>query len=240
MLIKTRGIVLRSFKYAESSIIAEIYTEQKGLKKYIVSGVRGKKSKVAPSLLQVMSIVDLVAYDKEGKDLNRIKEIRAAYIFQSLPFKVAKGAIGLFVTEVAQKVLKQSEQNEPLFDFLYSFYTFLDQTQTPIANLHLWFLTHLTNYLGFYPGGEHSSATPFFDLKEGVFVRIPPLRYALEERNGFLLEQLLSCKLETAATISLNRKGRNEMLEHLLHYYQLHLDNFSSVNAHKILKEVFG
>ena len=45
MLIKTAGIIFQTKKYSESSLIADIYTEEKGLRSYIISGVRSKKGK---------------------------------------------------------------------------------------------------------------------------------------------------------------------------------------------------
>src|SRR5690606_27448832 len=86
MLLKTRGIVFRSVKYSETSLIVDIYTEEKGLRKYIISGVRKARSSVSAGLFQVMSLVDIVGYEREGKDLNRLKEIRPAYIFRAIPF----------------------------------------------------------------------------------------------------------------------------------------------------------
>ncbi|MDX1408425.1 MAG: recombination protein O N-terminal domain-containing protein, partial [Saprospiraceae bacterium] len=38
MLIKTRGIVLRKLKYSETSIIADLLTEEFGRMSYIISG----------------------------------------------------------------------------------------------------------------------------------------------------------------------------------------------------------
>lgn len=38
MQIKTRGIVFRSVKYGESSVIADIFTEEKGLHTFIAGG----------------------------------------------------------------------------------------------------------------------------------------------------------------------------------------------------------
>ena len=93
MLIKTRGIIFRSIKYSETSIITDIFTEEKGLRTYIISGVRKKNARVSASLLQVMSLVDLVVYHRDDKDMTRIKEIKAAHIYQSLPFEIAKSSI---------------------------------------------------------------------------------------------------------------------------------------------------
>ena len=43
MYSQTKGIVLSSVKYSESSIICKIYTAKLGLQSYIVNGVRKKK-----------------------------------------------------------------------------------------------------------------------------------------------------------------------------------------------------
>ena len=195
MIIKTRGIVFKTFKYSETSVIAEIYTEEKGLRKYLVSGVRSKKAKVSPTLLQPMSLIDLVAYFREDRDLTRIKEIRPAYVYQSVPFDLFKGAIGLFMIEVAQKTIKESEENKPLFGFLFDVFTFLDQTEQPVSNLHLHYLLELSVQLGFVPGGICDADFPLFDLKEGVFIRnIPPHQHYLEEDLSKILFDLLECR----------------------------------------------
>ena len=120
MLIKTRGIIFRAVKYSETSIIADIYTEEKGLRSYIISGVRSKKAKVKASVLQVMTLVDMVAYHRDNKELNRIKEIKAAYVYRSIPFDIVKGAVGLFMIELARKTIKEAEENPGLFNFLFN------------------------------------------------------------------------------------------------------------------------
>ena len=45
MKYKSRAIALSYLKQGESSIIAKIFTEEKGLQSFIVKGVRAKKSK---------------------------------------------------------------------------------------------------------------------------------------------------------------------------------------------------
>ncbi|MEL6718681.1 MAG: DNA repair protein RecO [Bacteroidota bacterium] len=240
MLFKTKGIVLRSFKYSETSLIVEVYTREKGLKKYIVSGVRSKKAKVSANLLQLMTILDLVAYDKEGKELNRVKEIKAAHIYQDLPFDIRRSSVGLFITEVAQKVLKQSEQHYELYDFLELIYLYLDQKDAIVNNVHLYFLVHFTQYLGFQPDGQYSKITPFFNLEEGTFVSDQMAKYSLDQRLSQILEQLLDSQLSTIDQLSINRQERNQLLEQLIRYYQLHLENLPNISAHSILKEVLA
>jgi DNA repair protein RecO (recombination protein O) len=185
MLIKTRGIVFRSIKYSETSIIADIYTEEKGMRSYLINGVRSKRAKIKASLLQVMSIVDMVAYDKNEKGLNRIKEMRSAYTYQHLPFDIRRSAVGLFIAEIARKTIREPEENERLFNFLFQSFHFLDTTENAIANVHLWFLLRLSAFLGFMPGGQWTEKTPFFDLEEGIFETSPTSHvYFLKKRKA--------------------------------------------------------
>ncbi len=239
VLIKTRGIVFRAMKYSETSVIADIFTEAKGMRSYLVPGVRKKKASVSPGLLQVMSLVDMVAYDKQERGLNRIKEIKSAAVYQSLPFDVQKSAVGLFMAEVARKSIREPEANQRLFDFLFRTFQFLDQTQAPIGNLHLHFLLELSFYLGFVPSGEWSASTPFFDLQEGTFTSLSRSGHQqLGEDSSHLLYQLLRCGYGNCHEVKMNRRMRQHLLDKLLAFYQYHIDNFPVINAHSILQTV--
>lgn len=241
MLIKTRGIIFKTFKYSETSVIAEIYTEEKGLRKYLISGVRSKKAKVNASLLQLMSLVDLVAYEREDRDLHRIKEIKAARVYQAIPFELFKGTVGLFMVEVAQKTIRETEENRELFQFLFDTFCYLDQTKHRIHNLHLHFLLELSVFLGFIPGGDYEEETPLFDLKEGVFVsNIPNHQHYLDEDNSFLLYQLLQSSRENCHQVSCRSENRRLLLNQLLEFYRLHIENLPSINSHQILQQVIG
>ena len=107
MLIKTKGIVLRNLKYGESSLILDIYTEDFGLNSYIVSGVRNKNSKSKSGGLQLMSLVEIVAYHKNKKALYRIKEFNFAHIYKRIPFEILRSSVGTFMIEILKNTLKE-------------------------------------------------------------------------------------------------------------------------------------
>lgn len=240
MLLKTRGIVFRSIKYSETSLIVDIYTEERGLRKYIISGVRKAKSPVSAGLFQVMSLLDIVAYEREGKDLNRLKEVRPSYLYQHIPFELPKGSVGLFMAEIARKTIREAEENTELFQFFFHAFQFLDQTPHPVANYHLQFMVEFSAYLGFLPGGEYSVATPYFDLREGVFVDLVGSHpNFIDGQMATLLHALLQANLESCHEIKMNREERRLLLQNLLDYYRLHLEGFPEINAHLILQEIF-
>lgn len=241
MLLKTRGIILKAMKYSETSLIVDVYTREKGLKKYIVSGVRTSKAKIHANLFQVMSILDLVVYDRPDKDLHRMKEAQSAVIYQRIPFEITRSAIGMFLVEVTRKTIQESESNPELFDFLSQYLLFLDQSNTSTANIHLLFLIQFSAYLGIMPALDYDPQHPFFDLQEGIFVQeVPPHGHYLDQELSFKFHQILECSLEQAAEIKMPTGQRSALLNGLLDYYRLHLDNFPTIHAHTILKEVLS
>ncbi len=240
MLIKTRGIVIRSIKYSESSLICDIYTEELGLRTYIISGVRKTKARISASLLQIMSILDLVAYNKKNKDLNRVKEIKPAYLYNAVPFDAGKRAVGVFMTELVRKTVSEAEANPALFNFLYQSFTALDNMEkTAVANMHLHFMVHLSRFLGFMPGGAYNDNTPFFDLKEGVFCTDQPeLIYSIDKAAAHILYQFITANQEDIQEIKISGEIRQYLLDKLVLFYRYHIENMKELHAHVVLREV--
>jgi DNA repair protein RecO (recombination protein O) len=243
MLLKSRGIVFRTIKYGETSVIADIFTEERGLHTFIGGGVRSAKARMPYSLFQPMTVVDLVSYFREGGGgLNRLKELRAAEVFQATPFDVRRGAVALFMAEICRKSIHEGEENPGLFEFLLENLRWLDATPHPIANIHLHFLLGLSAHLGFQPQQEtEEGEAHFFDIKEGTFGAAAPQHHAMymhpaETRH---LLRLMETPLEECHAVPLDRSERKALLTGLLQFYQHHLPNFSGANTPEVLDLVF-
>lgn len=241
MLIKTRGLIFRSIKYGDSSLILEVYTEQYGIRKYIVSGVRKPRSTVPPTLVQPMGLVNMVAYERPGKELQRIKEVRPSHIYTKVPFDVFRGTIGLFMLEMTRNAIREAEENQELFEFLHRSFVFLDQTEGPIAHIHLQYLLGLTGYLGFLPSGEFSEKTPLFDLKAGEFIEgFPGHQEYLDEPMAELMYTLLHTLPEDLHAVQSTRAQRNSLLTDVVRYYRHHIEGMREVNSLDVLRTVMG
>ncbi|MFT4663324.1 MAG: DNA repair protein RecO (recombination protein O) [Polaribacter sp.] len=240
MLIKTRGIVLRAIKYSETSVIMDVFTEEKGLRSYIVSGVRSRKPQVAASLLQPMNLLDMVVYHRDDKSMCRTKELSSEYLYKSIPFNLSKGAVGTFIIELLQKTLREPGEQEELFDFLHGFFLFVDKSTAPAKNIHLWFMLQYSAYLGFMPGERYSEATPIFDLQEGVFVETAESTHSLQPHFAALLDELLHCDISECHEVKMSKEDRKFLLRELVKYYKLHVEGLTALNALSVLEVVFG
>ena len=240
MIVKTRGIVTRAVKYAETSLICDIYTEQLGLQTYIVSGVRKKKSRFGAGLLQLMSILEIDAQHQNNKSMHRILEAKPAYVYTRLPFEITRSSVGLFMIELVQKSIKEQEQNRVLFEFLYDAFSQLDQTPHSIANWHISFMVQLADYLGFKLDDNFSAEMPYFDIREGRFrtVRIFS-QDGLDQHLSEILFAFTQLPFSEVHNIRMHREQRQLLLQRLIRYYQYRIEHFKELNTFNILQSIF-
>ncbi len=240
-MLQTKGIVIRTLRYAETSVITDIFTEEKGLCSFIAGGVRKARSNMPFGLFQAMTPVDIISYWKEDPDaLQRLKECRAEPILTSIPFELTKGTVALFMAEVLRKCIQPGATQPDLFDFLKKTVEFLDATQHPVAHIHLHFLANLTDFLGFQPQLPAGPASSFFDLKEGKHCPFQPLHgYFLAPEQTQQLAALLELPIEQAHTLRWTPAERKNLLQKLIQYYQLHLTGFGEIKTPDVLEMVF-
>ena len=241
MLHKTRGIVLRSTNYSDTSIIAKIYTEQFGIQSYLIKGAKRKKAPVKSNLFQPLSLLELVVYKKEKKQLQTLKEARAEIHFTSIHDEPAKTSIIFFLNEVLLKCLHEEENNSELFSFLHETIQTLDSSEKNFSNLHLIFLIRFSRYLGFFPQGNFSETNGLFDLREGKFVNKEPMHsdFLLKE-NSKLLSKIILSNYYSMENLILSGKERKNILDILLRYYELHLSNMSNLSSQKVLEQILA
>lgn len=239
MLQKTRGIVLHTIKYSDTSVIVRIYTEQYGLQSYLLRGVRKQQSKVKLNMLQHLTLVDLVVYYREKSEIQHIKEIGYKQQFKSIPFNMAKSSIAMFLNEIIFRSIQEEESNKELFDFLYHAIIYLDEYQEHVNNFHLLFLIKFSRYLGFYPGGEQSKHTPYFDLLEGRYNSfVPEHPHYMDAGESMIMHQLVSTNFEDASLVKITAQQRRKVLDKLVDYYRLHLPSLKEIKSHQILHTV--
>ncbi len=237
MLLKTKGLIIHSLKYSESSIIVKIFSREYGLKSYITRSSRGKRTKNKANLFQPLNIVNLVVKHSDKVSLQKISAIEIASPYNNLPYHDEKRFIAIFINEVLHRSLQEEHPDSELYDFIEKSLLILDLTEANYANFHLLFMMQLSRYLGFYPQGSFSSNTPYFDLQEGVFVANEPMHlHFLDNELCDLFNNLLNLNYDN--TLRLKRDKRNKLLNSLVLYYQLHITTFKEIKSKTILQEI--
>ncbi len=224
MLLKTKGIVLRFVKFKETSIIATIYTLEKGIISVIANSVRSKNSKGKIALFQPLSLVELVVYYNESKNISRVSEISSYHPLHNLRQDPIKASISFFIIEILNKSLKEIESNPPFYNFIQNSILHLDEQENKTQHFHLIFLIKLSLFLGFKP----YSINDFIN-------QIPPSSFYQEKENSAIMKTLLNANYESH--IVLTSTLRNRILEDLISYYKTHIE-LGKVNSIEVLHEL--
>ena len=238
-LVKSSGIVFKVSKYRETSIISDIYTRELGLRSYIVNGVRKAKSQFPSALFQIGNVLDLVVYDKNPQQLNRIKEVGLGLIYHEIPYKIEKSSVHIFIMELLGKSIKEHEANHPMFEFLVQEFKQLDSIQSGVQYFHLKFMLDLSVFLGFRPLNNFTDVKPFFNLQEGIFESNSNTLYHLDKERSRLLAELLQISYDDLKDLKIQKSLRISMIEDLLKYYQYHVEGFHTLKSFEIYRQLF-
>lgn len=241
MLQKTKGIVLRTIKYKDTSMIADVYTELAGRVSFLVPVQRSKKSLVKSVLFQPLALLEIEADFRPNASIYKVKEVKLLEPFGSLPYDPYKSAIAMFISEFLCRALREEAANAPLFAYLYHSVLWLDICKQGVANFHLVFLMRLSRFLGLYPNLDDYTAGCCFDMLNAVFVSSPPLVHTqyLVPQEASRLVVLMRMNYRTMHLYRLNREQRIRCLTLLNDYYRLHLPDFPELKSLHVLKELF-
>lgn len=236
---KVRGVVLHQVKYSETSLIVKIYTDLFGLQTYIAKGVRSPKSRIKAALFQPLTLVDMVVYHNQKKEMQHIREICCSYHYKSIPYDIKKTTIALFVNEMLYKSIHEELQNRELFNYIFNALVQLDEAETHLPDFHLVFAMHLTRYLGFYPHGRYSSHNNIFDMMEGVFKsHLPDHTHYIEGQTCVYFDSIINPENSTVFFHNIPSGIKKILLEKIIDYYGLHISVFGKIRSHLILEEV--
>ena len=245
MLHKTKAIILRTIPYSETSLVVTAYTEQFGLQSYLVKGARrvSKKGSSMAPFFQPAAILELVVYHNELKQLQLIKEIKWAHIYQQVFSQVLKNAVALFIAELLGKCLKEPEQNTGLFAFAENNLLILDAADAAVtANLPLHFALHLAGQLGFRMEDNYDMDKTILDLQEGSFTeQIPIHGFYIDGKLSEITNDLLHQESPvTLYRIKLNQHMRQQLLKAYEQFFLYHVADFGGLKTVGVLVEVLG
>ncbi len=240
MIVKTRAVVLHHIKYAETSIIATLYTEAFGRQAYMINGIRSLKSKQKSSHFQPLTLLEAEVYHKPARELQRIKEYRLSHIPHSIPFNMAKSAVSMFLAEVLFKTLRSEESDKALFDFIWEAVVYFDSMDSGASNFHLWFLLKMAAYLGFKIETNASSLNRWFDLEGGDFVYTRPhFENTPNIEESEHIANFADMPAHQMHVYSLSGASRSRLLQIIIAYYAIHFDSMGTINSLEILQELF-
>lgn len=232
---KTRGVVLHSVKYGERKLIVYMLTRDFGRRSFITnigSGGRG--------VIQQLFILDFDGWAGRG-ELHSMDRPSQGEALRNIPFDVVKSTIALFLAELLYRLIQDEQADHELYDFVERTVMALDSTDSSnaSANFHLWFLVHLTRYMGYMPEDNYTTGA-VLDYRNGQYItHMPQHTLYMPHAEAQLFHLLAGMSIDDLGSLPLGRTARVALLERLIDMYGYHTDAIHQVNSLRILAEVF-
>jgi len=238
MRASIEGLYLSHTNYSDSTIILRLFTKLYGTQSFFVRGI--KKKKGAAALIQPFHFVELTSNFNPDKDINSGNSVRLLHPTATITIDIRKTTVALFLTDVMNKALKSTEPNEELYSYLFNGIQLLDQTDFH-PNYHIFFLSNLSKYLGFFPDLTLPQNQFYFNLNEGCFEYVNhPTSSHIPNETSTHLNRVFGTDFVRFRDFALNNKQRKDVLNTLVEYFNIQLDMPNNpINSHSILETVF-
>lgn len=236
-----RGIVLRTVKFNDTSLIVDLFTEAYGYMSFVGKVTRSRRQGMSNAFWQPLSMLEFQAEVRTVGKLPRPYDVGFYYKYGNIPLSPQKTAIVLFIAEFLSASLREEKQNTPLYRYVEHSLQWFDEARFPsaIANFHLVFLMHLSRFMGIYPNLE--SPARYFDLLSATYQENQPLHpNYIEKEEAAVIPLLFRMNYFTAHLFKLSSMQRHRILEILNSYYRQHVPNFPELKSLEVLHEVFA
>jgi len=223
------GIFLHRTSYSDSSLITTFYTRDKGLQKFVFRGGKKKAHQLYP-----LSVSELNYYGRTESELLNLTSVQATsnHDFQ---FDPIKSTIAFFIAETIRKCVIDNDLDTVSYDFFKSEINRLNDSKD-CSLFPIQFMVSFAEVLGFQPLIENDGLT--FDLDEGTISHTGSSLNRTSHGEHIRLLVLFIQGVEI--NISINRAVREQALETLMLYYQIHIPRLKEFETYEIVKEILS
>lgn len=246
MIVKTDAVVLRKVDFSESSIIATLFTRKKGVIAVIAKGAKKPKSKFAAALVPGQ-LLEVVFYNKESRDVQTLSEVSFLHKLNGLRTDIAKMALIHTTLELVSQVVHTNEVNVSLFDFLYHFLIWINQSEKPGKILFPYLQLRILEHIGIglqlsdtIRSGTNGTDGGYINIETGTLsasadgsrsVKLIPAQFQF-------LSKCLTSRNSSILSTTLSEKNITDLIEYLDKYIRYHVDGVKPRKSDSIFSQI--
>ena len=239
-MTQTQAVVLRTVKYGDGALVADMLTERHGRVSFMVRVSASSKGRLRRQLFMPLTIVEVDFDFRLKASLQRIRDIRMAKPLPSLSMHPFKLSMTMFLAEFLTYATRDERDNSPLFQFVAYSLEWLDSVSTGFSNFHLVFMMRMSRFIGFFPNVEDVVENGYFDLLNACFTTdVPRHGHFVVPGEASKIALLLRLTYQTMHLCAMSRDERNRCTEVILEYYGLHVPGFPPLKSLPVLRELF-
>jgi len=234
MIISSSAIVLSKLKYRDNDLIVKLLVRELGVTSFIV---RGGSKKNKSNYFQQLSFLEIEFDFNSKRNLHYFKDFEYKFNLKTIHTDYIKMGVIIFLSEILSKILIHQEKDFELFDFIEGSIKYYDEAKFN-PSFHLLFLMQLSKFLGFYPEMENSEYK-YFDLQQGCYTNTKDSNYTIYDDELNCFNMILGINFDDLNSLTINSVQRKNLLDNIILYYKLHIENFVSLKSLEVLRKLF-
>lgn len=163
-LVKAEGIVIRAMKMGETSKLVTLFTRESGILKVVAKGSRASKSRFGAAL-EVLTVVRIVYYDKENRELHFLSQAEIAEHFPNIPVDLARWGLAQACCELTFRTQAGAERKPALYPVLLETLRAMNGTAADARACFFGFQMKLLGILGVAPNLQQCQRCGTADLR---------------------------------------------------------------------------
>lgn len=234
-------VALRTVRYSDSRSILSAWTSERGYMSFAMPEGRSREAVRRRALTMPLATFEAECDIRPGREISFLKDLRAMRIDTNVNAGPAKLAVALFLAEVLDRILRNSQPDKNLTLFLFDTIDALGSAGSRgTANFVLWALYRFTEALGIAPDMSTWHSGAVFDFENGCWrdslVGGNYGKADIEARVVRIVSRLTQQNIER---MRFSRELRREALEYILRYYEMHYIKLQPLNSLAIVRELF-
>lgn len=150
----TRGIVLKSVDYSETSLIVRIFTEDYGKLTVMSRGARKSKHGIG-GLLKPPNQLSITYRHRDNRDIQTLMACEYDARHPGIVQELSRSAAAMLAVEMLDRSVHDYDPHSILFRLIASFLEQLSDLDSEPARLIHFYQLHLSRQLGFAPHLDH-------------------------------------------------------------------------------------
>jgi len=223
-MITEKGFLLSYIKYGDYDAILHFFTQSGGFQSFYLRGLYSKNNRKKALLQPLLELQFNSSHSSKG--LPKISNLQLAEKAPEWDVKI--NSIIFFLAEFLNQVLRDEVSVEEVYHELK---LLLEQLKKNNLSAHIQFLIRLSKVLGIHPLLDEK---PFLNPQKGVF-DINPSHHLFHEEVSALWKKLQISSYDVPLTTS----QRQQMLESLLVYFQIHIPGFRTPESLEIVQQIW-
>lgn len=149
-ILKTEAVILKGWRFRETSKILSIYTKDRGKLRVIVKGAMGPKSKFK-GCLETLSHIHIVYYHKATRDLQLISQVDLRDPHLYLLGNFERTTLSMAIAELVEKGVVGEEPFPQIFNLLVRSLDALNRGSGFLEGYVWYFESHFIDLMGYKP-----------------------------------------------------------------------------------------